>query len=194
MEAGPERIAPLDPPHPPEVEAHLAKLMPKGWTGPALRLFRLWARHMPMAEALRGMGKYVYGGTLPPRDRELLILRTCARCDAEYEWGVHAVFFPARVGLSADEVAATRTAAADDERFPARDRLLLALADALHDTSRVPDALWSELAKEWDETQLLEMLFLCGFYHLVAFTINGTQLANEPFAARFPTEAGNGRQ
>jgi alkylhydroperoxidase family enzyme len=179
-----ERIAPLDPPHPPEIEAHLAKLMPKGWTGPALRLFRLWARHLPMAEALRGMGRYVFAGTLDPRDRELLILRTCARCGAEYEWGVHAVFFPARVGLTAEEVAATATA--PPTQFAPRDALLVALADALHDTSAVPDALWSELAKNWNETQLLEMLLLCGFYHLVSFTINATRLANEPFAARFP--------
>ncbi|MCX5740219.1 MAG: carboxymuconolactone decarboxylase family protein, partial [Proteobacteria bacterium] len=79
-----ERIAPLAPPYPPELEAHLASLMPKGWSGPALRLFRLWGRHLPMAEALRGVGRYVLArGTLAPRDRELLILRTCARCNAE---------------------------------------------------------------------------------------------------------------
>ncbi len=183
-----ERIAPLDPPHPPETAAHLAALMPKGWTGPALRLFRLWARHLPMAEALRGVGRYVLAhGTLAPRDRELLILRTTARCNAEYEWGVHAVFFPPRVGLDAAQVAATRTGKLDDVGFTPRDRLLLALADALHETSTVTGDLWNELAAEWSETQLLEMLLVCGFYHLVSFTANATQLANEPFAGRFPS-------
>lgn len=190
MEAAPqrERIAPLDPPHAPEVEAHLAELMPKGWTGPALRLFRLWARHLPMAEALRGVGRYVLAkGALAPRDRELLILRTTARCGAEYEWGVHAVFFPPRVGLDAAQVAATRTGAADDPCFAPRDRLLVALADALHDTSDAPDPLWSAIAREWSEVERLEMLLVCGFYHLVSFTANATRLANEPFAARFPS-------
>jgi len=183
-----ERIAPLEPPHPPEIEAHLAKLMPKNWAGPALRLFRLWARHLPMAEALRGVGRYVLAhGTLAPRDRELLILRTTARCDAEYEWGVHAVFFPPRVGLDeAQVVATTRTEELDEAGFAARDRLLLALADSLHDTSTVSDDLWNALAAEWSETQLLEALLVCGFYHLVSFTANATKLANEPFAARFP--------
>lgn len=192
MEPTTERIAPLEPPHPPETEAHLAALMPKGWTGPALRLFRLWARHLPMAEALRGMGRYVYGGTLAARDRELLILRTCARCNAEYEWGVHAVFFPARVGLDAAAVAATRTGAPDDPRFAPRDRLLIAAADALHETSSIPDDLWQALAGEWSETQLLEMLLLCGFYHLVSFTTNATKLAPEAFGARFPVEEARG--
>jgi alkylhydroperoxidase family enzyme len=188
MEPAVERIAPLEPPHPPETQAHLAALMPKGWTGPALRLFRLWARHLPMAEALRGVGRYVLAdGTLPPRDRELLILRTTARCNAEYEWGVHAVFFPPRVGLDTAQVAATRTGKLHGAGFTARDRLLIALADALHDTSTAPDDLWNALAAEWTETQLLEALLVCGFYHLVSFTANATHLATEPFAARFPS-------
>ncbi|RIL05976.1 MAG: carboxymuconolactone decarboxylase [Proteobacteria bacterium] len=161
--------------------------MPKGWSGPALRLFRLWARHLPMAEALRGVGRYVLAhGALAPRDRELLILRTTARCGAEYEWGVHAVFFPARVGLDAAQVAATARGDATNPSLAPRDRLLVRLADELHDTATVSDALWAELAAGWDETQLLEMLLVCGFYHLVSFTANAARLAPEPFAARFP--------
>jgi alkylhydroperoxidase family enzyme len=195
MEAAPtaERIAPLEPPHDPETAAHLAALMPKGWDGPALRLFRVWAKHLPMAEALRGVGRYVLAkGTLAPRDRELLILRTTARCGAEYEWGVHAVFFPARVGLDAATVAATRTGAADDPAFTPRDRLLVALADALHDTSDLPDALWREVAAAWSEVECLEMLLVCGFYHLVSYTANATRLAREPFALRFPEAEARG--
>jgi alkylhydroperoxidase family enzyme len=195
MEATPraERIAPLEPPHPPEVAAHLAALMPRGWTGPALALFRVWARHLPLAEALRAVGRHVLAhGALAPRERELLILRTTARCGAEYEWGVHAVFFPARVGLDAAEVAATRTAPADDPRWSERDRLLLALADALHDEADVPAPLWQALAARWDEAQLLEMLSVVGFYHLVSFTANALRLAPEPYAARFPDRMDRG--
>jgi hypothetical protein len=193
MEAtlAPERIAPLEPPHPREVEAHLAALMPRGWQGPALRLFRVWARHLPLAEALRVVGRHLLAqGALAPREREILILRTTARCGAEYEWGVHAVFFPARVGLDAADVAATRTACADDPRWPERDALLVALADALHDAAAVPDALWRALAARWSEAELLEMLAVVGFYHLVSFTANALRLSLEPFAARFPDHAG----
>lgn len=182
------RIAPIEPPFAPETAAHLAALMPKSWSGPALALFRLWARHLPMAEALRGVGRYVLAnGTLAPRDRELLILRTCARCGAEYEWGVHAVFFPARVGLSPGQVAATAVGTPDDPAFEdERDRLLLRAADALHETATIPEPLWQALAAALDETQRLELLLVCGFYHLVSFTANAARLPNEPFAARFP--------
>jgi alkylhydroperoxidase family enzyme len=189
MEAAPapERIAPLEPPHPPEIAAHLAALMPRGFEGPALRLFRVWARHLPLAEALRAVGRQLLAhGALAPRERELLILRTTARCGAEYEWGVHAVFFPARVGLDAAEVAATRTASADDARWPERDALLLRVADALHDGSDVPDPLWQALAARWSDAELLEMLAVVGFYHLVSFTANSLRLRAEPYAASFP--------
>jgi alkylhydroperoxidase family enzyme len=187
VEAFAERIAPLAPPHPPQTAAHLAALMPKGWSGPALALFRLWARHLPMAEALRGVGRYALaGGTLAPRDRELLILRTCARCGCEYEWGVHAVFFPARVGLAPELVAASRHAPADDPVWPARDALLVRAADELHDTATLSEPLWRELAARWDEVQLLELLLVAGFYHLVSYTANAVRLGPEPFAARFP--------
>jgi alkylhydroperoxidase family enzyme len=178
------RIPPLTPPHPPEVAAHLAALMPRGWSGPALTLFRVWARHLPMAEALRAVGRYVLAhGALPPCDRELLILRTTARCGCEYEWGVHAVFFPQRVGLAPEQVAATR---AGDAALEPRDRLLLRAADELHDTATLSDATWDALGAELSETQRLELLLVCGFYQLVSYTANALRLAPEPFAARFP--------
>ena len=187
MTAPAPRLAPIEPPFPPETAAHLAALMPKGWSGPALRLFRLWARHLPMADALRAVGRYVLaGGALPPRDRELLILRTCARCGCEYEWGVHAAFFPDRVGLAPELVAATRRAAAGDPVWPASDALLVRAADELHDSATLSDPLWRELSAHWDEIQLLELLLVAGFYHLVSYTANATRLAAEPFAARFP--------
>ena len=46
---------------------------------------------------------------MPPgvalREREIVIDRTCARCGAEYEWGVHVAFFGERVGLTREEIA-----------------------------------------------------------------------------------------
>lgn len=182
-----ERIAPLDPPFPPEIEAHLAALMPKGAPVPPLRLFRLWARHLPLGESLQALGSYILGrGRLDPRDREILILRTCARCEAEYEWGVHAVSFPPRLGMSPETVQATASATPSDPVWTEREALLVRLADELHDTARVSDALWARLAAGWDEVELLELVLVVGFYHFVSFTANATRVDLEPWAARFP--------
>ena len=47
-------------------------------------------------------------GELPPRLRELAILRTGWLCRAEYEWGQHAVL-ARRVGISEEEIARVKS-------------------------------------------------------------------------------------
>ena len=51
------------------------------------------------------------------------------------------------------------------------------------------DELWVSLAARWNEVQLLELLLIAGFYHVVAFTVNAVRLPNEAWAARFPVTA-----
>jgi 4-carboxymuconolactone decarboxylase len=106
-------LAPLEPPYPEAIEAGLKQWMGRGSAGiPPLAIFRTMFRNPALAAALHPLGRYILAeGRLPPAEREILILRTCARCDAEYEWGVHATVFPARVGLSPGQVELTRTLA-----------------------------------------------------------------------------------
>jgi alkylhydroperoxidase family enzyme len=177
------RIAPLEPPFAPEVDEHLRKLMPGGMD--PIALFRVVA-HNP-----RVLGRMRRGGLLDPgsislRQRELVILRTTARCRSEYEWGVHVAFFGGAAGLSDAQIAATVVGTSSDPAWSAEDALLIALADALHDGAAVGDALWTELAKGFDEAQLVELVFLAGLYHAVSFVTNATRLELEVGAARFP--------
>jgi alkylhydroperoxidase family enzyme len=175
------RIPPVEPPYAADVAEHLAKLMPPGV--PPLLLFRTVAHNS------RVLGRMRRGGLLDPgsitvRQRELMILRTTARCGSEYEWGVHVAFFAAAAGLTSEEVAATVRGARAS--FAGDDALVVALADALHDGADVPDALWSELAARFSAAQLVEQLFLAGLYHAVSFVTNATRLPPEPGAPRFP--------
>src|SRR5579864_8012604 len=62
-------------------------------------LLRQW---MPFTVAL------AVTGVLPPRLRELAILRTGWLCRAEYEWGQHAVF-ARRAGISNQEIAQVKS-------------------------------------------------------------------------------------
>lgn len=177
------RIAPLTPPHDPPLAATLAAMMPPGVE--PLALFRTLAHNPRVLEKIRA-GNLLDRGSLDRRDRELVILRTTARCGAEYEWGVHVAFFAARVGLSEAVVAATATAGADDPAWTPRDAWLIRLSDALHDGATVADDLWAALAGEWSGEQLIELIVLAGFYHTVSFVVNALQVEAEPFAARFP--------
>jgi alkylhydroperoxidase family enzyme len=177
------RIAPLEPPFAPEIDEHLRKLMPPGME--PLTLFRVVARNP------RVLGRMRRGGLLDPgsislRQRELVILRTTARCRSEYEWGVHVAFFGAAAGFTDAQIAATFAGASSDPQWSPEESLLVALADALHDGASVDDALWRELASIFDEAQLVELVFLAGLYHAVSFVTNATQLAPEPGAPRFP--------
>jgi len=177
------RIQPIDPPYAAAVADAFARVMPDG--RPPLLLFRVLAANERVV--LRVMaGGLLDRGSLTLRDRELVIDRTCFRCGSEYEWGVHVALFGARVKLTDAEIRDLCVADPDATGFSPRDRLLLALCDELHATANVSDALWAALAAEWSPAQLVELVVLAGFYHLISFATNAFRVPLEPFAARFP--------
>jgi hypothetical protein len=185
------RIAPLEPPFDLEVEALLAKWMPPGSTVPPLVLFRTIARHAMLSERLRPLGAGLLArGILPTRVRELLILRTCARCDAGYEWGVHVTAYAQAAGLDDKTVHATATvtvaalATRSDE-----DAIVMRVADELHDTATLSAQLFEATQGLWGEIALLEMAAVVGFYHLISFMARTAGIPSEPWAAPFPEAA-----
>jgi len=181
------RIAPLQPPYEAETATLLAKWMPPGNEIEPLRLFRTLAVHHDLASRMRPLGAGILGHPrLAPRDRELLILRTCAHAGAEYEWGVHALAFGKPLGLSDQQLAATVRGAAEDPAWSRADAQLIAAADALYHTNAIPDELWAELSVRFDEDQLLELVVVAGWYRLISYVINAVQIELEPWAARFP--------
>jgi len=45
------------------------------------------------------------------------------------------------------------------------------------------------LAGRWSVPQLLELLVLAGWYHVISYVANGAQVELETWAERFPTPA-----
>jgi alkylhydroperoxidase family enzyme len=131
------------------------------------------------------LGSLLDRGSIARRDREIVILRTCARCGSEYEWGIHVAVFAARCGLTPEEVAASLRTDTDHTPWSARDRLLVRLADELHDSASISEALWGELAGRFRADQLIELVVLAGFYHTVSFLTNAIQIEPEEAAPRF---------
>jgi len=177
------RIAPLEPPYSDAVTASLERIMPAGVA--PLVLFRTLAVNERVFLRLMAGGLLDHG-SISLREREIVIDRTCARCGAEYEWGVHVAFFGERVGFTAAEIAGTCAADPGASGFTPREQLLLRLVDELHDTAHVSEALWQELRAAWSEPQLIELIALAGFYHLISFTANALRVPLEPYGARFP--------
>lgn len=180
------RLAPASPPFSPGVQAALDRLMPPGV--PPLVLFTTLARSERAFSRFMAAG-LLDKGPLGLRERELMIDRTCARCGSEYEWGVHVAIFAQRAQLTTEQIAATLAADPDAGPWSRRDRLVLRLADELHDTSAIGEALWSELRGEFSDEQILELILLAGFYHTVAYLTGGLRLPLETNAARFPAAA-----
>src|SRR5438552_6155575 len=146
------RISPIKPPYDRDTEAQLQKWMPPDAPVEPLALFRTLLVHPELAARMRPLGSALLGhGLIDAREREIVVLRTCARGGAEYEWGVHAVAFGRSVGLTEQQIAATAIGASDDSAWSDRDRLLLRLADELYKSDRIGDALWQELVAVWSE-------------------------------------------
>src|SRR5215470_16712257 len=144
------RIAPLEEPYSEAVAQAFRRVMPEGV--PPLSLFRTLAVNERVFLRIMA-GGLLDRGAISLREREIVIDRACARCGAEYEWGVHVAFSAERAGTCA---------APEAGPFAPRERLLLRLVDELHDTARVSDALWGELAAEWSPAQLVELIALAG--------------------------------
>lgn len=181
------RIAPLEPPYAPDIAEALAKWMPPGAGVEPLALFRTLNVHPELASLMRPLGAGLLGRpTIAPREREIVVHRTCARAGAAYEWGVHAVAFGPAVGLSDEQIVATAAGEADDGAWSPRDALLVRLADELHDTATVSDGLWAGLAAGWSPSQLLELVVLAGWYRLIAGVINAARVQPESWARPLP--------
>jgi 4-carboxymuconolactone decarboxylase len=181
-------VRPLEAPFDEQATARLNRMM-RGTGLAPLSLFRLLVRHPAMVDAMAPWGAHTLGptSTLDAADREVVIQRTCARLDCEYEWGVHATVFAPAAGVSAADSAEIATRGSGE--LSSRAQLLIRLADELHETAAVSDQLWAELEGVWSGEQLLDLLVLAGWYHAICFVANAAQLAPEPWAARFPTGA-----
>ncbi|MBA3595226.1 MAG: carboxymuconolactone decarboxylase [Polaromonas sp.] len=175
------------PPYNPAQEALLRKMTPPG-APDILSLFRVLAVNPALAERMPAWGGYLLGGhaSLALRDREVVINRVCARCGAEYEWGVHVAAFGQAAGFTSADNAAIADPANEGGGLAARDRLLVRMVDALHESSTIGDALWDELAAVWSEAQLVELLMLSGWYRAISYVCNAARVPLESWAARWP--------
>jgi alkylhydroperoxidase family enzyme len=170
---------PRIPPLPPEERSdEVNALLDAGIAGTdhslgELNLFPTLARHPKLFRKWLPFGGYLLGGaTLPARDRELLILRTSARCKSNYEWSHHAVI-ARRVGIEQPTIDRVLQGP-DAEGWSAHEATLMRAVDELHDNAALTDDTWAALASEYDQAQLIETTMLVGEYHMVAFTLNAT--------------------
>ena len=182
------RIAPVEPPY----DATSAELL-EGMA--PIALFRTFARNPGMLGAMRGWGGYTLGRglSLSLRQREIVIDRTTARCDCEYEWGVHVAYFKEKADLDHEQIVSLTHGTADDPCWSEAESTIIRAVDRLHEHSDLDDELWAELTKHHTAEQLLDLMILTGWYHAISYAANGARVPLEPGAPRFADYGGGVR-
>lgn len=143
-----------------------------------LNLFRTAVRTPAAMRSLLVWGNYIQGqaNDLPPREKELVILRIGFLCRAAYEWAQHEVL-GAQAGLTADEISRIKAGPAA-ESWSAADRALLAACDDLHTGQFIGDDAWTDLSRHFTEKQRMDVVYTAAHYTQICMILNtfGIQL------------------
>jgi 4-carboxymuconolactone decarboxylase len=151
-------------------------------TGTPANINLTLAKHPGLFRHFAGFtGKLLLAGKLPPRERELLILRTAWRCECDYEWGQHRQIAQA-AGLRVDEI--DRVPDEYDAAWSAADKALFSAVDELVRDHRIAAGTWQQLAGRYDDQQLIELVLCVGAYTMVAGLLNSLEV--EPDAGLAP--------
>ena len=181
-------LHPVEPPYSLEIGEALERY-PRTNDGYVIRLFRVFANSLRF---LRGKGVLNFldeDSPLSMKDRELVILRTTANNDCEYEWGIHVAIFAAAAGLSENQIAATRTSGPDADCWSRDDSVLIRAIDELCTCAKIQDRTYGQFRQLWNLEQQLEILALCGNYQTVSYVANTARISLEDMGARFPHES-----
>ncbi|OBA85956.1 carboxymuconolactone decarboxylase [Mycobacteriaceae bacterium 1482268.1] len=161
------------------VDRALAVMLPQERRNPenASNILGTFVNHPDLTkEFLKFNVHLLFNSTLPPRLRELAILRVAHRTDSEYEWVQH-VKMGMREGLTEEDIAGVQHGEAAD----AFDRTVIAAVDELLEKYNLSDATWSALGERFDKRQRMDFVFTVGCYVTVSMALKtfGVELEQE---------------
>jgi len=157
----------------------------KSTDGSILNLYPTLVRNPIMAERFLTFAGYILReSTLPPREREILILRIGWLCQSEYEFGQHTLVGKS-VGLTSEEIFRI-TEGPNASGWDPFDATLLRAVDELHSDAFITDATWNALAKRYNEKQLMDLVLTVGDYNMISMYLNTMGVQLEEGKAGFP--------
>jgi AhpD family alkylhydroperoxidase len=137
------------------------------------------ARHPDLARAFLTFNHHLlFASTLPPRTRELVVLRTAVICGCAFEREQHEII-ARREGLD-DGTIARIAEGPDAAGWTPGEAALLRAADELLSGWTLSDRTWAELASAHDDRQLMDLVFTVGSYALLAMALNGFGVQSAP--------------
>jgi len=136
--------------------------------------FRTIAKHPAIFRHQLETGTSLFTGRLPPRERELAVLRIGWLLRAPYEWGEH-VKIAKRYGVEAEEIARVIEGSAAPG-WSEHETAILRAVEELLSHQALSDPVWEALARTWDEPQLIEFLAMVGHYVATAMLQNALRV------------------
>jgi 4-carboxymuconolactone decarboxylase len=144
-----------------------------------LNVFRALLNNPAITLAQSGLAGALMGSkTLDHRIRELVILRTGWRTKSEYEFVQH-VAVARGLKMTDEEILGVRDPAAC-KVYNDTDRAVIAMADDLHDNSVVSPATWAALEKSFSSAELVELILVAGFWHMMAGFLKTAEIPLDP--------------
>lgn len=141
--------------------------------GEPLNIFAVLAHNPKLMKRFNLLGGLLINkGLLPPREREIVILRIGWNAQSEYEFGQH-ILIGREAGLTDDEIDALGSdTCLEDHPWADEDRDLVVMADELCADDCVSDLTFARLRQRWNEAELVELVICAGFYRMVSGFLN----------------------
>jgi alkylhydroperoxidase family enzyme len=166
----------------PDRDAEVAKLagqIVRERGGKMLNLYRMLLTSPPLARGWLGLFTAIRQQLeLPARDRELAILRVAVLNGADYEFVVHIPYAKKEGGLTDAQIDAVKSDPASPA-FTARDRAVLAYADAMTRAIRVHDDVFAEVRSHFPEREIVELTATIAGYNLVSRFLEALQIDHD---------------
>lgn len=144
-----------------------------------------WAQHPALMKAIDPYLRHLVGtSTLPPREREIVILRIGWNRQSEYEFSQHTEMAKT-AGLTDDDIRRV-TLGAGEPGWTAFESALIQAVDELHNDAFIADVTWAALAKQYSTQQLMDLVCLTGLYWTISSLLNTIGVQLEPGKPRFP--------
>jgi 4-carboxymuconolactone decarboxylase len=146
-----------------------------GPKGQLPNIFGVLLRNMDLFEAWAGFGTYTMSGSrIDAQLREILVLRTAANLNCDYEWHHHRRLGLA-VGLTEDLINNIRDGkplASDDQK------LMVCCADELAADAVLSDSTWLWMVERFGDAYTMDVIFTVGAYTALAMGLKscGVQL------------------
>jgi 4-carboxymuconolactone decarboxylase len=163
----------------------LAEVMEKyrsGRRGKLINIYRMLLNSPPLAESWFNHSNAVrWNTTLDGRLREIVIIRMGHLAQSQYVLRQHVPALALAEGLSLEDCNAIADWDASN-LFSERERAVLAYTDTMTRDIVVPDDVFAEVKRHFDDRQIVELTVLIGTYNMNARVLQALRLDLEPLA------------